>query len=112
MRTLTGAVCAVWPHHVKAPVVKSSMLNPSDLIRRVEIFEEDQTQLSLYFQMLGEVIFKPHSFIQAVVLMVQSFFLSLSYPCCCYIMSICYISNFQLAFLVIMEPEEVKFYHI
>lgn len=40
------------PPPVKAPVVKFSVLNPLDLIRGVESFEESQTQLSLYFQML------------------------------------------------------------
>lgn len=41
---LAGAVCAcaVWPPNVKAPVVKSSILNSLDLIRKVESFEENQ----------------------------------------------------------------------
>lgn len=60
-------------------MVKFSMLNPLDLISGVESFEENQARLLLYFQMLGEVIFKPHCFVKAVVVMVQSFLLSLPY---------------------------------
>lgn len=43
-KTLAGAVCAytAWPPRVKAPVIKSSMLNSLDLIRRGESFEENQ----------------------------------------------------------------------
>lgn len=43
-KTLAGAVyaCTAWPPNVKAPVVKSSILNSLDLIRRVEGFEENQ----------------------------------------------------------------------
>lgn len=43
-KSLAGVLCTstVRPPNVKAPVVKSSMLNSLDLIRRVESFEENQ----------------------------------------------------------------------
>lgn len=43
-KSTAGAVCVctACPPNVKAPVVKSAVLNSLDLIRKVECFEENQ----------------------------------------------------------------------